>query len=261
MLDTENNGDSTQSEMQRPEDIQLAERQATVSVYLVCRVLIEIYDQSSVAAIGADIAERLEDIVFGQLKTVDPEQIAASPLRMANWRIYGQLLGKMSETSFTTVAARFFIELERYQKEAAVRGQSREMDAKAELLILGMRHIGIKTYPEDSWIRTCDFMRSLARLFVNSHGQRVKQAYCYIIEKVLRKIAANPACDLAHPRWKEFLDLITPRLSEMLAKPRHWMTVFPIYTILLCVSSKDAFSGQWMSLALSLPTRLKDRPT
>jgi hypothetical protein len=261
ILDSENNSESPQPETHKQEDIQLAERQATVSVYLVCRVLIEIYDQSSVAAIGTDIAERLEDIVFGQLKTVDPEQIAASPLRMANWRIYGQLLGKMSEISFTTVAARFFIELERYQKEAAVRGQSREMDAKAELLILGMRHMSIKTYPEDAWTRTCDFMRSLARLFVNSHGQRVKQAYCYIFEKVLRLVAANPACDLAHPRWKEFLDLITPRLSEMLAKPRHWMTVFPIYTILLCVSSKDAFSSQWISLTLSLPTRLKDRTT
>jgi hypothetical protein len=247
--------------MPRHDDVQLVERRATVSVYLVCRVLIEIFNQSSLAAIGPEMADRLEDIVFGQLKTVDPEQIAASPLRMANWRIYGQLLGKMSENNFTSVTTRFLVELERYQKEAAMRGQSRDVDAKVELLILGMRHFTIKTYPEEAWSKSCDFMRSLARIFVNSHGQRVKQAYCYIIEKVLLTIAANPACDLAHPRWKEFLELITPRLTEMLAKPRHWMTVFPLHTILLCVSSKDVFASQWLSIAMSLSTKLKDRPT
>uniref|UniRef100_A0A093VEP7 Cell morphogenesis protein PAG1 n=1 Tax=Talaromyces marneffei PM1 TaxID=1077442 RepID=A0A093VEP7_TALMA len=241
--------------------VQLLERRATVSVYLVCRVLIEIFNQSTVEAIGTEMTERLEDIVFGQLKAVDPEQIAASPLRMANWRIYGQLLGKMSEINFTSVTMRFINELERYQKEAALRGQTSEFDAKAELLILGMRHFSIKTYPEEAWTKSCEYMRSIARLFVNAHGQRVKQAYCYIIEKVLISIAANPACDVGHPIWKDFLEIITPRLSQMIAKPRHWMTAFPLQTILLCVSSKDAFASQWLSIALNLPARLRDRPT
>jgi hypothetical protein len=237
-----------------------AERRATVSVYLVCRVLIEIFNQSSLAAITPEMADRLEDIVFGQLKTVDPDQIAASVLRMANWRIYGQLLGIMSENNFTSVTTRFLTELERCQKEDALRGPSREGDAKVELLVLGMRHLCIKTYPEEAWSKSCDFMRSFARLFVTAHGQRVKQAYCYIIEKLLLPIAANPACDLAHPRWKESVDIITPRLSQMLTKPRHWMTVFPLYTLVLSVSSKDVFASQWLSLAMSLPTKLKDRP-
>ncbi|PCG98417.1 Armadillo-like helical [Penicillium occitanis (nom. inval.)] len=241
--------------------VQLLERRATVSVYLVCRVLIEIFNQSTVEAIGTEMTERLEDIVFGQLKAVDPEQIAASPLRMANWRIYGQLLGKMSEINFTSVTTRFINELERYQKDAAIRGQTRELDAKAELLILGMRHFSIKTYPEEAWTKSCEYMRSLARLFVNAHGQRVKQAYCYIIEKVLISIAANPACDVGHPLWKDFLEIITPRLLQMIAKPRHWMTAFPLQTVLLCVSSKDAFASQWLSIALNLPARLRDRPT
>lgn len=262
--DTGPSGDASQpppSLVPRQDEVVLAERRATVSVYLVCRVLIEIFNQSSLAAITSEMADRLEDIVFGQLKTVDPDQIAASSLRMANWRIYGQLLGIMSENNFTSVTNRFLTELERYQKEESLRGPSREIEAKVELLVLGMRHLCIKTYPEEAWSKSCDFMRSLARLFVNAHGQRVKQAYCYIFEKLLHPVAANPACDLALPRWKEFLDLITPRLSQMLAKPRHWMTVFPLHTMLLCVSSKDVFSSQWLSLAMSLPAKLKDRPT
>ncbi|KAH1714829.1 hypothetical protein KXX60_003788 [Aspergillus fumigatus] len=254
--------DSTTSStiLTRQEDVVLAERRATVSVYLVCRVLIEIFNQSNIASITIDMAERLEDIVFGQLKTVDPDQISASPLRMANWRIYSQLLGIMSETNFTSVTGRFLAELERYQKEEMLRGPSREGDSRAELLILGMRHIRIRTY-SDNWSKSCDFMRSLARLFANAHGQRVKQAYCYIFEKLLLPVAASSNCDLSLPKWKEFLDLVQSRLSQMLTKPRHWAAAFPLHVLLLCVSSKEVFLSQWLSVIQSLPARLKDRPT
>ncbi|KAI9930563.1 hypothetical protein ASPWEDRAFT_107111 [Aspergillus wentii DTO 134E9] len=246
--------------LHRQDDVILAERRATVSVYLVCRVLIEIFNQSSLASITVDMAGRLENIVFGQINTVDPDQISASPLRMANWRIYGQLLGIMSESNFTSVTNRFLTELDRNQKEASQRGPSKEGDARAELLILGMRHVRIGMMP-DTWSKSCDFMRSLARLFVNAHGQRVKQAYCYIFEKLLLPVAANPGCDLSLPKWKEFIDLVQSRLSQMLTKPRHWAAAFPLHVLLLCVSSKENFSTQWLSLILGLPPRLKDRPT
>ncbi|KAJ6099471.1 hypothetical protein N7467_001006 [Penicillium canescens] len=244
----------------RHDDIALVERRATVSVYLVCRVLIEIFNQSSLASITLDMADRLEDIVFGQVKTSDPDQISASPLRMANWRIYGQLLGIMSESNFSSVANRFLGELDRHQKDEAAKGPSRDGDAKAEVLILCMRYLRLPTNTE-GWPKSCDFMRSLARLFVNAHGQRIKQAYCYVIEKLLLPVAANPSCDLSLPRWKEFLDLVQPRLVQLLAKPRHWASSFSLNVLLLCISNKETFSAQWLSMISSLPARLKDRPT
>ncbi|KAJ5097927.1 hypothetical protein N7532_004928, partial [Penicillium argentinense] len=246
--------------LSRHDDVALVERRATVSVYLVCRVLIEIFNQSSLASITLDMADRLEDIVFGQIKTVDPEQISASPLRMANWRIYGQLLGIMSEANFTSVTNRFLGELEKFQKDEATRGPTRDGDAKAELLILGMRYLRLPMNPE-AWSKSCEFMRSLARLFVNAHGQRIKQAYCYVIEKLLLPVAANPTVDLATPRWKEFLDLVQPRLAQLLTKPRHWASSFSLNVLLLCISSKETFSVQWLSMISTLPPRLKDRPT
>ena len=229
-------------------------------MYLVCRVLIEVFNQSNLAAITLDMAERLEDIVFSQLRTVDPDQISASPLRMANWRIYSQLLGIMSEENFASVTGRFLTELDRYQKDQAHRGQTKEGDARCELLILGMKHLRIGTSP-DAWGKSCDFMRSMARLFANAHGQRVKQAYCFIFEKLLLPVAGNISCDLSLPRWKEFLDLVQPRLSQMLTKPRHWSAAFPLHVLLLCVSSREAFSNQWLPLIMVLPTRLKERLT
>ncbi|KAL2869226.1 putative cell morphogenesis protein (PAG1) [Aspergillus lucknowensis] len=251
---------SPHSLLSRHDDIILTERRATVSVYLVCRVLIEIFNQSSLESITIDMADRLEDIVFGQLKTVDPEQIAASPLRMANWRIYSQLLGIMSEERFMSVTNRFLLELERYQKDESIRGPSREGDAKSELLISGMKHIRVRTTP-DIWPKSCEFMRSLARLFVTAHGQRIKQTYCNIFERLLLPVAANPTCDLTLPKWKEFLDLVHSRLPHMLTKPRHWAAAFPLHVLLLCLSTKDTFSSQWLSVVQSLPAKLKDRPT
>lgn len=244
----------------RHDDVTMVERRATVSVYLVCRVLIEIFNQSDLASITLDMADRLEDIVFGQLKTVDPDQISASPLRMANWRIYGQLLGIMSDMNFTSVANRFLVELDRSQKEEVARGPTREGDAKAELLILGMRYLRLPMNTEN-WSKACDFMKSLARLFVNAHGQKIKQAYCYVIEKLLLPVAANPVCDLSLPRWKEFLDLTHPRLTQLLTKPRHWPAAFSLNVLLLCISTKETFSAQWLSMVSSLSPRLKDRPS
>lgn len=239
----------------------LAERRATVSVYLVCRVLIEIFHQSSLAAITSEMADRLEDIVFIQLKSVDPEQIASSPLKMANWRIYAQLLGIMSDINFSSVSKRFLVELDRFQKDAARGTATSETEARAELLVFGLRHLRIRTQPEEAWVRTCEFMRAMAGLFVNSHGPRIKQAYCEILERLILPIAANPQCDLASPKWKEFLDILAPRLSQMLTKPRHWASGFPLHILLLCVSPREAFSPQWLSVATSLPPKLKDRPT
>ncbi|KAL4912303.1 cell morphogenesis N-terminal-domain-containing protein [Aspergillus aurantiobrunneus] len=251
---------SPNSLLSRHDDIVLTERRATVSVYLVCRVLIEIFNQSSLESITVEMAERLEDIVFGQLKAVDPDQIAASPLRMANWRIYSQLLGIMSEEKFTSVTNRFLAELERYQKDESVRGPSREGDAKSELLISGLKHVRVRATPE-RWSKSCDFMRSLARLFVNAHGQRIKQTYCNIFERLLLPVAASPNCDLTLPKWREFLDLVHSRLPHMLTKPRHWPAAFPLQVLLLCLSTKESFSSQWLSIIQSLPAKLKDRPT
>jgi Cell morphogenesis N-terminal/Cell morphogenesis central region len=246
------------------EEALLTERRATVSVYLVCRVLIEIFEQSSLIAITPHLAGKLEDIIFGQLKALDPTQIASSSLRMANWRIYGQLLGQMSKIDFFNVAQRFLQELDFCQKEIARNTGSivaKELESRAELLILGMRHLHVRSFPDESWIEAVDFIRSIASLFVNSHGSRIKQAYCHILEKLLLSIASDLRGDLSLPRWKEALDMLNGRLTQMLTKVRHWNTAYPLLALLLCVSSKDLFLLQWYPAISSLGPRLKDRPT
>ena len=241
-----------------------AERRATVSVYLVCRVLIEIFEQSTLYAITPDLAGRLEDIVFGQLKSVDPAQIANSSLRMANWRIYGQLLGYMSGLDFTSVTYKFLLELDTCQKDMARNAGSasaKEAEGRAELLVLGMRHLQIKTSPRSCWDESCDFLCTVARLFVAAHGQRLKQAYCQVLEKLLISVASDTESELTVPKWRDFLEIMNTRLGPMLTKARHWSSGFPLSILLLCVSPTDMFAAQWLSSISSMTAKLKDRPT
>ncbi|KAI9675926.1 MAG: Cell morphogenesis protein PAG1 [Trizodia sp. TS-e1964] len=245
----------------RQEALSLAERRSTVTIYLLCRVLIEIISQTSLASVTPDMAERLEDLMFNQLKAADLEQLYLSPLKMANWLLFSQVLGVMSGMNFETVTNRFFAELDKCQKEIGAKGfVNKETEGRIELVVTGMKHLQLKLYPESAWDQTCNFMASLAAFFSQSHGQRIKYAYCNVLVKHLIPIAATTNLDLNKPKWKETVETIGPRLSQMLNKPRHWPTAYPLTAVLYCVSPPEFFSAQWMQI-VSLQAKIKDKNT
>lgn len=239
-----------------------AERRSTVSIYILCRVLMEVIGQSTLPCITTDMEEKLEIIIFGQLKLADIEQLAMSPLKLSNWFLFSQLLGVMSNINFESVTDRFIADLEKSQKELVVKNPAnREAEGRMELVLGGMKYLRIKTYPEESWDQSCDFMISLGRFFAKSHGQRLKYAYCYILEELLLPIAAVANTELNGPKWIEFLSIVGPKLASMFVKPRHWSIAFPLTATLLCASPSESFSTQWMQLILPLQPKLKDRYT
>jgi len=239
-----------------------AERRSTVSIYILCRVLTEVIGQSSLACITPEMEEKLESIIFSQLKIADTESLGSSPLKLANWYLFSQLLGVMSNINFESVADRFIVDLEKSQMELDGRiPASRDTEGRIELVLGGMKHLRIKTYPDDAWDHSCDFMISLARFFSKSHGQRIKYAYCQILDVLLLPIAATASSELSAPKWSEVLITIGQRLAAMMAKPRHWPVAFPLTATLLCVSPVEAFSAQWLQLILPLQSKLKDRLT
>lgn len=247
----------------RQEFVAQAERRSTVSIYILCRVLTEVIGQSTLARITPEMEEKLEGIIFGQLKIADPEQLNSSPLKMANWHLFSQLLGVMSEINFESVADRFIADLEKSQKDAVIgKGPvNREVEARMELVLGGMKHLRIKVYPEDAWDQSCDFMISLGRFFARAHGHRLKYAYCQALEILLLPIAAKANTELNMPKWAEVLGTIAPRLASMFLKPRHWPVAFPLTGTLLCASPVEAFSTQWLQLILPLQPKMKDRST
>ena len=250
----------------KQEFVARAERRSTVSIYILCRVLIEVVCQSNLHSITLEMEDKLESIIFGQLKIADPEQLMHSPLKLANWNLFARLLGFMSEMNFVAVTRRFLEDLDGSLQERGAKSPTsltgRETEGKMELVLGGLKHVRIKVSPEDAWERSCEFLIALGRLFSKSHGQRVKWAFCQIIEMLLLPVAATASnSHLMHPKWAEVLSAIGPRLGQMFAKPRHWVQAFPLTSTMLCVSSPDNFAARWLQLVMSVQTKVKDRFT
>ena len=240
-----------------------ADRRATISVYILCRVLIAIFEQSTLAAISQDLANKLEDIVFTQIREVEPAQILTSSMRLANWRIYGEVLGHMSRLDFINVTFRFTQQLDQWQQDfskSSGTAAARDIESRVELLLLGMRHLHISATREAA-VSVADFLRTLAALFSDAHGPRVKQAYCQLFERLLTAVASSPICFQKVPKWKDLIESINSRLGNMLVKLRHWYTGFPVSILLICISPIETFSVQWLPMVSSLTPKLRDRST
>ncbi|KAI1650698.1 cell morphogenesis N-terminal-domain-containing protein [Daldinia loculata] len=266
-LITGNPGDATSSVphalAEKQNEAAHAERRSIVSIFILCRVLLEVITQSSLSSITPEMEDKLEAIIFGQLKIADIEQLYISPLKLANWNLFAQLLGAMSVINFTSVTDRFINDLDRTLQELTVRNstsQNRDPEGQVELVLGGMKHLHIKIDTDESWDQACDFLVSLAKLFARSHGQKVKAAFCQILDTLLLPIAAKATNKhFSYLKWSEVLSNVSPRLATMFVKPRHWQSAFPLTATMLCVSSPENLSNQWLQLIRTVQPRLKDR--
>lgn len=254
-----------QSMASKQEYVAQAERRSLVSIYILCRVLLEVISQSTLASITPEMEEKLEGIIFSQLKIADTEQLMFSPLKLANWNLFAQLLGVMSDINFESVTERFILDLDRSLQEHGVLKSpisvSRDAtEGRIELVLGGMKHLRLKVSPPEAWDQTCNFMIALGRLFARSHGQKVKSAFCQMLEMLLLPIAAQANnIDFSNPKWVEVLSNLSPRLAQIFVKPRHWPIAFPLTATMLCVSPPESFSSQWLQLVYPLQTKFKDR--
>ncbi|CAN9189232.1 unnamed protein product [Alternaria alternata] len=239
-----------------------AEQRSTVSTYILCRVLIEIMTQTDLHNLTFEMADRLLGLFYGQLSTVDPDMVDISPLNLANWTIYSQLLGVLSGLIFEQVQEKFVTDLKIVDGHLAQKNQyNRDHEAKGALLIRALRHLQVKSYPEETWDRTCDFMLSMAKLFTSAHGQPVKYAYCQVLRELLLRITSKATIELNAPKWKTVIDMMKQRAAILLGKPKHWHEAFPLMAAVLCASPTETFLSQWLALALSTQPRLKERAT
>ncbi|KXT03375.1 hypothetical protein AC578_3982 [Pseudocercospora eumusae] len=247
------------------QSVSLADRRSTVSIYILCRVLIEIIGQTTLKALNGpdnslNTAARLEDVIYGQLQSADPDTLATAPVIRANWVIRGQLLGVMSGVRFNEVASRFIMDLEGAQKRLAVKGAADpKVAAKTALLVQSMRWLKIRTQPEENWQRSCDVLTVLAKYFAEVHGRTMKHAYAELFEHLLLPIAATATTELTYPKWKEVVNILQPRITGMLSKADHWPYVYPLQAVLLCASPPETFATQWLQLVMSFQPKARDR--
>ncbi|KAF2103565.1 hypothetical protein NA57DRAFT_64051 [Rhizodiscina lignyota] len=250
--------DASQAQLQL--DVIQAERRSTVSIYLLCRVFIEIISQTTLGNLTVELSYKLEDIIFTQLKQSEPETLEQSPLKLANWNIFGQLLGVMSGVNFESVAGRFLKDLEVLQSHMQVKATIvREIEGRAVLLVRGMKHLRLKTVPDAAWEQTCKFMHRLTIAFNNCHGHSLKYAYCQLFEDLLVPIAAQATVELNSPKWKHVVEDMRLKLYELVNKPKHWLQAFPTLAVQICASPTEAFATHWLQLLPSVQARLKER--
>ncbi|KAF9151583.1 Cell morphoproteinsis protein PAG1 [Linnemannia schmuckeri] len=235
----------------------IKERKSVVSLFIMSRSLIEIVSQVQKDTLPDELGFRLEEIVFSQLETVDPEFVQRSANRTANMNALVELMGSLSNVRFATVSDRFIAELEKYKTGAPVK--DKEVELRMEMLIRGMRYLNLKLYPMDCLDDTADFLQSCAGFFKLARGIRIKHAYAELFVQLLTPVAKVALAEVNHPNWSKTVELIFPKARKMINKPRHVQVAFPLVTMLLCVSKKDFFMKHWQSIFDACREKFKDK--
>lgn len=228
-----------------------ADRKSLISIYILCRVLMEVVKQSY--DLGDDLSEKLEEIVFKQLRTADPVTINRSLIRRSNWNLFAELLGEMSSRRFLSVTDRFIADLEKFPSVIP-----KEKEAAADLVVRGMRYLRLTLYPMDALEESGEFLESLVKFFSRTQNASVKCAYADVFCHVLLPFAGSATAELNHPLWMSAITSLHARALELI-KLRSWQTGFPLAVTSLCVAPNEFFGNHWLTLIDSSLARAKDR--
>ncbi|ORX65825.1 hypothetical protein DL89DRAFT_92641 [Linderina pennispora] len=89
------------------------DRRSLASVYILCRALVAVVGQLESTHLEGDLGDRLEELVFRQVREVNPANLRRSQNRRDIQDLYVELIGKISEVRFASMSDRFIAELER----------------------------------------------------------------------------------------------------------------------------------------------------
>lgn len=219
-----------------------ADRKSLISIYILCRVLIEIVKQSPEEG-DEDLNEKLEEIVFTQLKTTDPMSVSSSIIKSSNWNSFAELLGWMSEKKFLSVSDRFIADLEKIPTYV-----TRNSEPGVHLLILGMRYLRLKNYPLEKFEETADFIKSIAKFFSKAENISVSLAYAEVISQLLLPLAGSLTAEVNHPTWVEAMTTLLSTAGKLLSESKYWASGFRLTVSVLCASPSELFSAHWIPL-------------
>ncbi|CAH6720935.1 cell morphogenesis protein PAG1 [[Candida] jaroonii] len=180
-----------------------AERKSLASIYILCRVLIELVKQTSSEIMGDDLGGKLEEIVYTQLKTTDPITTSESLLRSANWNLFAELLGHMSHKRFLSVSDRFIADLEKIPVNI-----DHDDEPRLHLLIHGMRYLKLTNYPLEVFEESAEFIDSLGKFFNNAQNELIILAYCEVLSSLLLPLANILTAETNHPTWTHAIEKI-----------------------------------------------------
>jgi hypothetical protein len=229
-----------------------AERKSIISIYILCRVLIEVVKQVNFETTGDDLGDKLEDIVFSQLRSTDPILISSSIIRSANWNFFAELLGYMSDKRFLSVSDRFIADLE---KIPAV--TPKEIEPSIHLLIHGMRYLKLRNYPLEDFEESADFLQSIAKFYKSTRSHSIKLAYSQVLTHILLPLAETLTAEVNHPTWSDAISTIFNCIDRADPNQKSWLTNFTLATAVLSVAPNELFLNNWYELIEAAIKNLK----
>ena len=229
------------------------DRKSLISIYILCRVLIEIIKQSPEDA-DEDLSDKLEEIVYAQLKITDPVSLSSSIIKSSNWNSFAELLGCMSDKKFLSVSDRFISDLEKIPKRI-----KQEEEPSVHLLILGMRYLVLKNYPLDKFEESADFMKSLAKFFLKTQNETVRLAYSEVTNQLLLPLAGSLSAEVNHPTWVDAMETLLKAGKSLLLDSRSWANGFKLTVSILCASPPQVFSEHWLPTIESSSSKIKTK--
>lgn len=256
-----------------------AERKSLASIYILCRVLIEVVKQTSFDTMGDDLGGKLEEIVYTQLKTSDPVSTSESFVRLANWNLFAELLGFMSEKRFLSVSDRFIADLEKVPVQV-----KHEDEPRLHLLIHGMRYLKLTNYPLEKFEESAEFIQSMTKFFEKTQNQTILFAYAEVLSNLMLPLASILTAEANHPLWVEAITKIYKKASRLWISTTSTShpggspmvtsapnvngpsmsstgnsTALILMTSALSVSSKELFSDNWYNILEANANKLKPK--
>ncbi|KAJ3109558.1 Cell morphogenesis protein PAG1 [Phlyctochytrium planicorne] len=231
----------------------IKERKSLVSNFILCRALIEIIKRLSKDTLPNDLGHKLEEMVFAQLRNIDPELTLRSSNRQANVDLFSELIGTLSNIRFATVSDRFVSEI----SELTRAGSSKEM--KLDLIIRSMRFLKLKIYPMEYLEETAEFLQICADFFQNSHSAKIKLAYAELFAELLEPVASVAQAEVNLPAWMGSIENIYMKAMRMSAKKVYQHVALPLITTVLCVSKKEFFLKNWPPVVEICLQKFRDR--
>ncbi|KAJ2716769.1 Cell morphogenesis protein PAG1 [Coemansia spiralis] len=250
-----------QQQQQQPAAVSRAhyivrERRSLVSVYILCRALSAVVEQLDAPHLEGDLGDRLEELVFGQVKLVNPDNLRRSANRREIQDHYARLVGRISAIRFSSMSDRFIAELERIPMVSS----GSASDERTVVLLHNMRFIKLRVFPVDALDESAAFLLSCAKFYSRTSGSlRLKHAWAALLTELLMPMAAVVDVEVNLPDLVRAIDVIHAKAMKMAAKVRHVTVAFPLAAATLCVSRREAFHQRWLLLLEYCIQRLKDK--
>ncbi|XP_032237485.2 protein furry homolog isoform X2 [Nematostella vectensis] len=228
----------------------LTERRDLAVDFLFCLVLIEILKQLHVHPVEDEYLQYIETLAFRHFKLRDVDSGSPSA---TNYQIiaalYAEVIGVLALARFPFIRKRFMAEFKEHQNNPTMLIH----------LIYGMKYLRIKLFPVEELEEGFLFMRECAALFIDAKEKEVKYALALMFVEILVPVAASANRELNVPALKNFVDMMYHQAFDMAKNRKHCQPIYPLVTILLCVSQKSFFLNNWPGFLSMCLTSLRQR--